>query len=686
MSGLFATLNVGKRGLYAQQGALDVTSHNIANSNTEGYTRQRAIMETTRPFGMPSMNCQIGPGQIGTGVEISKIQRVRDTFMDYQVRRETSTLGQYEARDKYLSEIEGIFNEPSDTGISSLIGKFFDAWQEVAKHPEGSNARTVLASQASALANELNHNYGQLTKVKENAQESIKQATFDINNALDRVDKLNQQIMAVKVSGMEPNDLMDKRDLLLDELSKKFNIVVERDKFESINLKPKYLKAPDGSELKFDREIETKDKYGKTIKTKIKENPLIVRKNPKDEVMRFSYIKSINQCNDKDGKPIKDKDGSLVYEVSYLKNGNKDRLGTFKLNIKSDANGTSEEKLKRLDESRIIWSTSNKNDDAKNGLAVNINGVAIEEGKSVDFEKLALFDLKGDEYKGELKGFMTVQQDVDDYIDQMNKLAKGITFSVNTMHSGVSDLGDGKTPLVVQEPTNNGKDVEKADYMPFFVNGEVADKEYEIVDGKKVLFKEKSINKLGKVLNSEIEITAANISINKQIVDDVMQIKTRINDDKFGLASKNTKDGEQDGARALAIAQLRDKLLKIQNITKGMTRKEFIQQNGENNKLTKDITLGLDTIKGDINGMKIDSYFKDTVDKLGVEEQQAKRTVKNQGSLLKDFSQRRESTSGVSLNEEMANIVQYQHAYQANAKIIATTDQLLDVVINGLKR
>lgn len=661
MSGLFATLNVGKRGLYAQQGALDVTSHNIANSNTEGYTRQRAIMETTRPFGMPSMNCQIGPGQVGTGVEISKIQRVRDTFMDYQVRRETSTLGQYEARDKYLSEVEGIFNEPSDTGISTLIGKFFDAWQEVAKHPEGSNARTVLASQASALAKELNHNYGQLTKVKENAQESIKQATFDINNALDRVDKLNQQIMAVKVSGMEPNDLMDKRDLLLDELSKKFNIVVERDKFESINLKPKYTKTVDGN--------------GKVS------NPLIVRKNPKDEVMRFSYIKSIEPTD-----PKKKFGEATEYKITYLKNGDKDKVGTFKLNIKSDGNGTAEEKLKRLDESRIIWSTSNKNDDAKNGLTVDINGGAIEEGKSLEFEKLALFDLKGDEYKGELKGFMTVQQDVDDYIDQMNKLAKGIAFSVNTMHSGVSDLGDGKTPLVVKEPTNNGKDVEKADYMPFFVNGEVADKEYEIVDGKKVLFKEKSINKLDKVLNSEIEITAANISINKQIVDDVMQIKTRINDDKFGLASKNTKDGEQDGARALAIAQLRDKLLKIQNITKGMTRKEFIQQNGENNKLTKDITLGLDTIKGDINGMKIDSYFKDTVDKLGVQEQEAKRTVKNQGDLLKEFSQRRESTSGVSLNEEMANIVQYQHAYQANAKIIATTDQLLDVVINGLKR
>lgn len=652
MSGLFATLNVGKRGLYAQQGALDVTSHNIANSNTEGYTRQRAIMETTRPFGMPSMDNQVGPGQIGTGVEISKIQRVRDTFMDYQVRRETSTLGQYQARDKYLSEIEGIFNEPSDTGVSNLIGKFFDAWEEVSKHPEGSNSRTVLASQAAALASELNHTHNQLIKVKENAQESIKQTIFDVNNALERVDKLNQQIMAVKISGMEPNDLMDKRDLLLDEISKKFNIVVEQDKFGSINLKPKYTKTIDGK--------------GDVS------NPLLVRKNPNDEVMRFSYIKSIEPPT---GKKMGEEG---EYIITYLKNGDKDKTATFKLDIKSDVNGTAEQKIKRLDESRVIWSTSDRNEDTKNGLAVDINGAGMGEGQLIDFQKLALFDLKDDEYRGELKGFMTVQQDADDYIEQMNKLAKGIAFSINAIHSGVS--GDMKV------------DKMDKDYMPFFVNSEKADVEYETIDGKKVLYAENikdatgkviNIDKLKNILDGEKEITAANISVNRQIIDDVMQIKTRIHDNQFKLESSNTIDGEQDGARALAIAQFRDKLLKIQNITKETTREKFVNDNGG---FTKDITLDLNTINGDINGMKIDSYFKDTVDKLGVQEQEAQRIVKNQGALLKEFSQRRESISGVSLNEEMANIVQYQHAYQANAKIIATTDQLLDVVINGLKR
>jgi flagellar hook-associated protein 1 FlgK len=84
--------------------------------------------------------------------------------------------------------------------------------------------------------------------------------------------------------------------------------------------------------------------------------------------------------------------------------------------------------------------------------------------------------------------------------------------------------------------------------------------------------------------------------------------------------------------------------------------------------------------------MTVDNFFKDTINKLGVQAQEAKRIVKNQQSLLNSFNESKLSVSGVSLDEEMANLIQFQHAYQANAKIIATVDELLEVVVNGLKR
>lgn len=609
MSGLFATFNIGKRGLFAQQKSIDVTSHNIANANTEGYSRQRATLETTRPFGMPSMNNQVGPGQVGTGVDVSCIQRIRDGFMDYQVRREKSTLGQYEARDKYLSEIESIFNEPSDNGLSNLIGKFFNAWDQLSKQPESSNARTVAAQQSAALADELNHTYNQLMSVKSNAQESIKQSIFDLNGMLDRLDKLNQQIMSVKVSGMEPNDLMDQRDLLLDQLSEKFNINVEADNFYSVNVSPE-------------------DKSGLDANG----NSLLIRKNPNDAVRRFSYVTGMEKGSEVAGSDPQ----KYEYKVTYLRNGDKDKTETIYVNM-------TEDEYKQLDQCRVLWSQNDKNNDAANGMAIDKNGAVIKASTiadAIDFGDLALFSLPKDENKGELKGYMSVQKDVDNYIDQLNKLAKGLAFAVNAVHSGEKDSA--------------------ADDMPFFINKDAA----QYTDGV--------LNNLTDTLDGEVEITAGNISVNIEIIKDVMKIKT-------GTTGDPEVDGENDGKRALAIAQLRDTLIKFQDIDSTTKREDFIE-------LESDSNLGVFTVKSDINGMKVDSYFKDTIDKLGIQGQEAKRVVQNQDILLRGFQERRDSISGVSLDEEMANLVQFQHAYQANAKIIATVDELLDVVINGLKR
>lgn len=143
--------------------------------------------------------------------------------------------------------------------------------------------------------------------------------------------------------------------------------------------------------------------------------------------------------------------------------------------------------------------------------------------------------------------------------------------------------------------------------------------------------------------------------------------------------------GENEGTRALAIAQLRNNFIRIQDIGSTINSREDLFNKGGNlikvNNENRTIEL-----KNSNNGMKIDDYFKDIIDRLGVQGAEAKRMVANQESLLESFKMTRESVSGVSIDEEMANLIQYQHAYAANAKIIATVDQLLDVVINGLIR
>lgn len=578
MSGLFGTFNVAKRGMFVQQRALDVTSHNIANANTEGYSRQRAKIETTRPFGMPSINSVAEPGQLGTGSQIAAIERIRDSFLDYQVRTELSNFSKYDNRSKFLNEIESILNEPTGTGLSTLMSEFYQSWQELSKKTESSSARTVVSEKTQSLTNALNHTYNQLNKLKDNAQQLIKDNVGDINSLLNQIDSLNQEIMAVKVAGNMPNDLMDKRDLLLDELSTKFNIKIDKSSHEGINVSP-----DSGNSYGFD---------------------MVRAVNNKQDVYRLSYIDDIKTSDTIDPN---DPNKKYTYEITYYQLGDKQSSAnkkTFKVDMTA-------EEAKNLNECRVLWS------DAK-GMAVDKNKNVIADGATINQTDLAVFNPNS----GELNGLMTIQQDVNKYINEINKLAKALAWSVNEIHT-------------------NG--LSAPDNILFFVNKDNPSDE----DG----------------------INAGNIGINSEITKDVMKIN----------AKKDKNAGESDNVRALAIAGLKDVMMMVQDI--GITiknRTDFINANG--------ISTSTLMIKNNTNGMKIDTYFKNTVSTLGVEAQEAKRGVKNKLELLDSYNETRMSVSGVSLDEEMANMVQFQHAYQANAKIIATIDELLDVVVNGLKR
>ncbi|MBU3098601.1 MULTISPECIES: flagellar hook-associated protein FlgK [Clostridium] len=578
MSGLYSTMNVAVRGMTAQQGAIDVTTHNIANANTEGYSRQRALMETTTPFGMPSMNNAVGPGQLGTGVQISSISRIRDSYLDYRVRAENGTKGLYDGREKFLLEVQSVFNEPSDTGVSTLLGKVYDSWQALKSSPELSNTRTVVAQQSKALTDELNSNYNQLISLKGDCQKVIKQDVVDVNSMLNQIDNLNQQIKSVKIGGNEPNDLMDKRDLLEDQLSTKFGITIDKQTYG-----------------------------GEDIKATDIANSSLVKSTSNENVNRFSYVSSIVPTGvTKTGE-------TGTYDVTYYKNGDMS-TDTNKVTMSM---GLTKDQYASLDQCRVLLAD-------KDGNAVKTDGTTKIPDGAV-YSDLKLFTPT----TGELKGYMSVQADVDKYVNQLNSLAKGIAFSVNAVLSGEEDATTSTT-------TPN-----------FFVNKDDA------------------------TITGETGITAGNISVNKSILDDVMSFNV----------GKDADAGPTDGSKAVAIAQLRNVKLDIQGIDVNTTRKTFL-----NGKFAENATLGVKTITSSANGMTTNSYFTDVVNTLAIQAQEATRISTNQDTQLSNLEESRNSVSGVSLDEEMSNLIQFQHAYQANAKIISTVDELLDLIINGLKK
>lgn len=227
MTSTFMGLEIAKRGMTTQQNALYVTSQNVANANTPGYSRQRVDFEATEAYPFPSMNREQIPGQMGTGVKAGSIQRVREKFLDVQYRTENNKVGYYQAKSDALSQMESIMNEPSDSGLANTMDQFWQSLQDLAVDPTNSGARSVVRQRGEAVADTFNYLYNTLTDVQQDQKNQIDLTAKNINSLLTQLDGLNQQIARVEPNGMLPNDLYDQRDKLIDELSSFANITVQ---------------------------------------------------------------------------------------------------------------------------------------------------------------------------------------------------------------------------------------------------------------------------------------------------------------------------------------------------------------------------------------------------------------------------------------------------------------------------
>lgn len=219
MSSAWFGLNTALRSLVASQAMMDVAAHNTANANTPGYSRQRVGLVASEPFSYPAFNRSGLPGQVGTGVSVATITRVRDAFLDLQLRGQVALEGAWTTRRDELAKVEGIFPEPDPAGLGTVLGRFWDAWQDLAVDPTSAAARSAVLEGAATLAGRFNRDAAQLTALTEGIDYQIGRDVATINDLAARIASLNTQIQRISISGDHANDLEDQRDLLFDELS-----------------------------------------------------------------------------------------------------------------------------------------------------------------------------------------------------------------------------------------------------------------------------------------------------------------------------------------------------------------------------------------------------------------------------------------------------------------------------------
>ncbi len=210
-------LNIGKSGLFTAKQSMATTSHNIANANTEGYSRQEVKSET-------------GPGLaegdyvVGTGVEVQSIRRQHDELIEKKLNQSLTNSKFDEERSLQLGHVEEIFNEVNSEGMNKIMNRFFNTFRDLSNQPENETIRNSVKENAKIVTGDFHRIQDNLDSVRANINNKIRMSTDEINGLTKTIAKLNKEINVQEVSGGMANDLRDQRDKAIRTLAEFFPI------------------------------------------------------------------------------------------------------------------------------------------------------------------------------------------------------------------------------------------------------------------------------------------------------------------------------------------------------------------------------------------------------------------------------------------------------------------------------
>jgi flagellar hook-associated protein 1 FlgK len=242
----FYGLQTSLRGLLAHQRLLDTAGHNIANASTKGYSRQEVALQAAPALEIPAGGIVGGAGaHLGAGVDIVSYRRIRDQFVDLQFRAQNTNLGEWAARTKTLDRAELALNEPGENGINEQLARFWDSWSQLAGDAKNPALKQNLAETANSLAGSFKTVYDQIVLTRDQATaeyaDLARPATAtdpggEIAQIAKDIAELNDTIRRFVTGGDIPNDLLDRRDQLLDDLSEFGQISVDEQADGSLNV------------------------------------------------------------------------------------------------------------------------------------------------------------------------------------------------------------------------------------------------------------------------------------------------------------------------------------------------------------------------------------------------------------------------------------------------------------------
>ncbi|MGE5423067.1 MAG: flagellar hook-associated protein FlgK [Ignavibacteriales bacterium] len=614
MRSTFMAFDIARKSIMAQQSALDVTGHNIANASTEGYTRQSPILKTTSPFAAPSM-MNVSTGQFGTGVVMEEITRLRDGFVDLQMRDENQTLGYWESMQTALDKIEVVLNEPTDEGLRGVLDEFWTAWQSLSESPESESVRAMVLERGQEVVDAFNHCYNQLTDLEEDLNYSVKAKVEEINSLGAQIADLNYQIQTITISGMTPNDLYDSRDLLLDQLSQIVEIQINDDRNGMVSVLiggAPLVQANDNNVLGLN--TDSNGLYKVVWDSDPSTHPGSVITNRPTTAGDFE---------------ISATSGALI--------GLLDARGAAEDSTLGSARGTVPDVINMLnDMAKTVIMTTNAIH--RGGYSLNNTGGAYPDGTnffnqdevnendpSISWAKIMSLD-------------SSIKSDVKNIAAATHRTWDGSGNKIN--------FGDGSNALLMAQ-----------------LKQQLTGDDYWTQSDALTETFPSTLNWSFTVNYNGTPTTISKADPTVQY-DDMQELVDAINT-QFESQNIDTVSARAEGNTLVFYSN--------SNLFTGVTANTFPVTN-----FTAVASRDL------IEDSTVDDYWRANVSSIGVVSQEATRMVTNQETLISQLETKRQSVSGVSLDEEMTNMIQFQHAYQAAARYMNVIDEAIDVIVNKM--
>lgn len=214
MPSTFFGLNIATSGILTAQAGLQTTAHNISNENTKGYSRQVVNAKAGEPLRVYQRY-----GMVGSGVDVTSIEQIRDSYYDVKYRANQSKVNEYETKEIYTLQIEDYFNELETNGFTAEFDNAFEALKSLQGNPSSLTYRTEFLNYCQSMADYLNDTQTKLAFLQRSLNTEVSNQVYKINNISDQIASLTKQINTVELTGAAANDLRDARELLLDDLA-----------------------------------------------------------------------------------------------------------------------------------------------------------------------------------------------------------------------------------------------------------------------------------------------------------------------------------------------------------------------------------------------------------------------------------------------------------------------------------